>query len=242
MLSSSRARLSSAVVTSASAPRPEMSKALALAAFASMVEPSPALVFGRVFSSNFPEPAVTRASLLVRFGMNRSAACCGRRIVVFAVLARRTASFFDLSRTGVEVVLGPVPVNVHSDTPRSRCLGECLLLAIFDLGDCAYANFDTERETDREKRLEGSGLCIDCEGRGGVKGEELVETFVATLVVLVRGEGVRGILPPAVLVEKMPWWLFRGVATVGVAIVIDRMDKLMFRSVFLGRESLKISG
>lgn len=43
--------------------------------------------------------------------------------------------------------------------------------------------------------------------------------FVAKLVVLVRGEGVRGMRPPAVRVENMPAWLLRGVDTEGVAIV-----------------------
>ena len=40
--------------------------------------------------------------------------------------------------------------------------------------------------------------------RGGVNGEEWFEVFVARLVVLVRGDGVNGMRPPAVLVEKMP--------------------------------------
>lgn len=35
----------------------------------------------------------------------------------------------------------------------------------------------------------------------------------------VRGEGVRGMRPPAVRVEKMPVWLFNGVDTEEVAIV-----------------------
>lgn len=43
--------------------------------------------------------------------------------------------------------------------------------------------------------------------------------FEAKLAVLVRGDGVRGIRPPAVRVEKMPWWLLRGVETAAVAIV-----------------------
>ena len=40
--------------------------------------------------------------------------------------------------------------------------------------------------------------------RGGVKGDEVEETLVGALVVLALGEGVRGILPPAVFVEKRP--------------------------------------
>ncbi len=45
-------------------------------------------------------------------------------------------------------------------------------------------------------------LSVDC--LGGVKGEALFETVVAKLTVRVRGEGVRGIRPPAVRVEKRP--------------------------------------
>ncbi len=37
-----------------------------------------------------------------------------------------------------------------------------------------------------------------------MNGDELFETLVARLVVLVRGDGVSGIRPPAVRVEKMP--------------------------------------
>lgn len=37
-----------------------------------------------------------------------------------------------------------------------------------------------------------------------MKGEELFEVLTARLVVRVRGDGVRGMRPPAVLVEKMP--------------------------------------
>ena len=54
---------------------------------------------------------------------------------------------------------------------------------------------------------------------GGVNGEEPLEVFVAKLAVLVLGEGVRGIRPPAVRVEKMPWWLLRGVDIAAVAIM-----------------------
>ena len=52
-----------------------------------------------------------------------------------------------------------------------------------------------------------------------MKGEELLETFVAMLTVLTRGDGVKGIRPPAVLAEKRPWWLLKGVDTDVVAIV-----------------------
>lgn len=58
---------------------------------------------------------------------------------------------------------------------------------------------------------------VDC--RGGVNGEDWVGVLVARLIVRVRGDGVRGMRPPAVRVEKMPWWLFRGVETEAVAIL-----------------------
>ena len=133
-LSSSSPRFSNAAVTSSSAPRPEMSKALA--AFARTVDPSPLLVFGLEFSSCFADPALTSPSLAVRLGMKRSAALCGTRIVVFPVRDLRAASFLALSFDGVWLVAGPVPVNVKSETPRSRCLGDCLAFAMFDFGDC----------------------------------------------------------------------------------------------------------
>lgn len=43
--------------------------------------------------------------------------------------------------------------------------------------------------------------------------------LAARLVVRVRGDGVRGMRPPAVRVEKIPWWLFRGVDIEAVAIL-----------------------
>lgn len=92
----------------------------------------------------------------------------------------------------------------------SRCLGDCLPLAMFDFGDCWYGARDIERDIDRENSEEWSLLCIDCDGclftshdcRGGVKGEEWLE--VAPLVVLARGDGVKGMRPPAVFVENKP--------------------------------------
>lgn len=44
--------------------------------------------------------------------------------------------------------------------------------------------------------------------------------MLVKLVVLVRGDGVRGMRPPAVLLEKRPRWLFDGVETEAVAIVM----------------------
>jgi hypothetical protein len=162
-------------------------------------------------------------------------------MVVLPPRARRALSLRDFSLLGV-VVLGPVPVNVHSDTPSSKCRGDCLDLAMLDLGE--YRNLETDRDTDLEKKAEGSRcLCIDSPRRG-VDGDEVLDTLVATLVVRARGEGVNGIRPPAVLVEKMPWWLLRGVDTCGVA-MSDMMTELTnqcFGQGPVNRETVKSSG
>lgn len=59
---------------------------------------------------------------------------------------------------------------------------------------------------------------LDC--LSGVKGEELRLTAMLTDD-CPRGEGVRGIRPPAVREEKSPLWDLIGVDTVAVAIVND---------------------
>jgi len=212
--SSSRPIFSRAEVMSVSAPRAEMPNA------PSRTDVSEPLVFGREFSSNLADPAVARPSLAVRLGMKRSAASCWTRIVVLVLppLDRMAPSFRGRSRAGV-VVFVPVPTRVKSETPRSRCLGDLCALAMLDFGECAYANFETDLDTDLEKAVEVSRLCNDRSARGGVYGDDVDETLVATLVVLARGEGVKGIRPPAVFVLKMPWWLFRGVDTDAVAII-----------------------
>ncbi len=79
---------------------------------------------------------------------------------------------------------------------------------MFDFGDSRYADL----EVDLAKYCDKLPPYVDCDVArmlsddclGGVKGEELFETLVARLAVRVRGEGVRGIRPPAVRVEKMP--------------------------------------
>ena len=60
-----------------------------------------------------------------------------------------------------------------------------------------------------------------------MKGDEWFEASVARLVVLVRGDGVSGIRPPAVRVEKMPWWLFKGVDIEAVAMfgIIEAVER-----------------
>ena len=77
---------------------------------------------------------------------------------------------------------------------------------ILDFGDCWYVVLDTDRDNDFEKLEMPSFLWIDCVEievcLEGVHGEDWLDAFVA-LVVLGRGEGVSGIRPPAVLVEKI---------------------------------------
>jgi hypothetical protein len=63
---------------------------------------------------------------------------------------------------------------------------------------------ETDREVDRAKKVEASDLWIECSLRRGVEGDDFAETLAGMLAVLLLGEGVRGILPPAVFVEKMP--------------------------------------
>jgi len=146
----------------------------ALAALARTVEPSPLLVLGRTFSaSGFAEPAIARPSLAVRLGMKRSPA--SRRIVVLPDLVR-SGPFLRLQLfDGVCPIVEPVPVNVQSETPNSRCLGVCLPLAIFDFGESRWADLDADFAK-YEERLpyvealatrEESAVCL-----GGVNGDE----------------------------------------------------------------------
>ena len=53
-------------------------------------------------------------------------------------------------------------------------------------------------------------LSFSYDFRSGVNGEELLFAIAA---VRVRGDGVKGIRPPAVRVEKSPMWDFIGVDT-----------------------------
>lgn len=214
-------RLSNAATASSSELRPPISNALA--ALAKIVEPSPPLVFGRWQSASaLPEPAMTKPSLAVRLGINRSPASARR--VIFAGLDRNGPFFREQLFDGVCPMVVPVPVKVQSEIPSSRCLGECLALAIFDFGESRYANLELDLAKYDDKLP-----YMDCEvtralsvdWQGGVKGEEWFEVVGARLVVRVRGDGVRGIRPPAVRVENMPWWLFKGVDIVAVAIVIS---------------------
>ena len=127
------------------------------------------------------------------------------RIVVLVDLDLSAPSFRCLLLEGVCPVKELVPVKAQSDTPSSRCLGDLLAFAMLDLGESRNV-FEVERA-----KHDGF-VAYGCEGwrvasafcRGGVKGEEWFETLVARLVVRVRGEGVRGMRPPAVRVEKMP--------------------------------------
>lgn len=200
----SRFNPSSAVVTSSSALW--LPKLNALAAFASTADPSPLLVLDRCSSEpSLPEPAIASPSLAVRLGMNRSPA--SSRTVVLPDLVRSGPLFRLALFDGVWPNVVPVPVNVQSDTPSSRCLGDLLALAMFDLGEFWQVALDVDLEkydvrlpyVDCDTMRLFSAIC-----RGGVNGDELLEALVARLVVRLRGDGVRGIRPPAVRVEKIP--------------------------------------
>jgi hypothetical protein len=82
-------------------------------------------------------------------------------MVVLPTLDLNAVSFLDFSLEGVLVVAGPVPVNAHSETPRSSPLGDVRALAMFDLGELAYANLETDRDSDRENMVEASVLWMD---------------------------------------------------------------------------------
>lgn len=193
--SSSMFKPSSESVTSSSDPRPPRSKALA--ALASTVDPSPLeLDFGRW--SSLPVPALQIASLAVRLGMKRSAELYAMRVLVG--LERMVLSFFDLAGVLVVVVV-PVPVSDHSDTPSSNRRGDCVMRAMFDFGEsCVFL------EIERWKRDMRLPPWIDsCAWTSGV------------WVLGVRGEGVNGIRPPAVRVEKTEERLLTGVNTAALA-------------------------
>ena len=178
---------------------------------AKTVELSPLLVLGRCLSprSSFPEPTVAIAELAARFGMNRSP----KERVVLVHFWRR-GPFFDRLLAGV---LAPVPVSVKSETPSSRARrGVCVPLAMLDFGEsrCGVLEVDFEKCDDRFP------LYVDFDAAlmlslsnvflSGVKGDELLTDNV---VVRLRGEGVNGIRPPAVRVEKSPAWDLIGVDT-----------------------------
>ena len=195
---------------------------------ASTLELSPLLVFGRCFSlwSSLPEPTVEIAELAARLGMNRSP----YDRVVLVDFCRR-GPFRDLLLLGV---FAPVPVSVKSETPSSRARrGVCAFLAILDFGEsrCVFLDADFVKCEDRfPPYVDFDDLILSLSNvfLSGVKGEELLFDIVA---VRVRGEGVKGIRPPAVREEKSPMWDFMGVDT-AVAI-------LQYRGYDLGRKTNK---
>jgi len=96
---------------------------------------------------------------------------------------------------------------------------------MFDLGE--------SRTEVLEMALEKRGVYAlvnkDSGFSAGATGEKLGWTM---LLVLLLGEGVRGIRPPAMRVEKMLWWLLIGVDTAVailcvVFLVLRKKNKLM---------------
>lgn len=129
-LSSSRLRPSKEREGSSSDVRPFRSNVLA--ALANTDEPSPVeLDLGRCSMLILPVPTLQVASLAVRLGMKRSAELYA--ILVFVGRDRRVTSFFAFGVLVEVVVVVPVPVSAHSDTPSSNRRGE--LRAMFDLGE-----------------------------------------------------------------------------------------------------------
>jgi len=107
----------------------------------------------------------------------------------------------------------PVPVKDHSDKPSSRRLGD-VAVAMFDFAD-----------------LRAVDLVIAVAKRGGVQieGELSIKDTLGEL----RGEGVSGMRPPAVFVEKTR--PFMGVQTATDAIE-DCSKAELFCKTFFGYE------
>ena len=188
------------------------------AADARTVEFSPVLDFG-LFSqtSSFPEPTLTMAELAVLFGMKRSPY---DRVVL--VDFWRRGPLRDRLLLGV---LQPVPVSAKSETPNSKARrGVWTPLAMFDFGESRCDIFEVDfvkcddrfpPYTDLVATLSLSNVFLS-----GVKGEELLFDIAAAWA---RGEGVNGIRPPAVRVEKSPAWDLRGVDTAVAIVAISGM-------------------
>jgi hypothetical protein len=69
--------------------------------------------------------------------------------------------------------------------------------------------------TDFEDALDSCPACFS-----GVKGEELRLTGTVVVAACCRGEGVRGIRPPAVREQKSPLWDLIGVEIDAVAMMV----------------------
>jgi len=122
-------------------------------------------------------------------------------------------------------VLHPVPVSAKSETPSSRARrGVCTPLAMFDLGEsrCDVRDADFVKCDDKFPPYTDfvATLSLSNVFLSGVKGDELLFDITA---VRVRGDGVSGIRPPAVRVEKMPAWDFMGV-DIAVAMLQYQVD------------------
>lgn len=168
------------------------------------------LDFGRrSLRSSFPDPTVAIAEEAARLGINRSP--YERDVLVDFCLR---GPFLDLAELGV---LAPVPVSVKSETPSSRARrGVATPLAMLDFGesrcDALEADLKCEDRFPPYVDLPDLMLWLSYTLLSGVNGEELLTACRA------RGDGVRGIRPPAVRVEKSPVWDFIGV-DIAVAIL-----------------------
>lgn len=144
--------------------------------------------------------------------------------MVFAAFCRREA-FLDLALVGV--LVRPVPVRAKSDTPSSRALrGVETPLAMLDFGESRCAALELDRAK-CEVRLPPYDD-LDC--LSGVNGEESRLTGTVLTDDRWRGDGVRGMRPPAVRVEKIPVWDLTGVDMVADAIVTDLVPMLVLQA------------
>jgi hypothetical protein len=81
---------------------------------------------------------------------------------------------------------------------------------------------------------------VDFDGFSGVKGDESRFRGMVVVLEFCRGDGVRGIRPPAVRVLKSPLWDLIGVDTVADAMVMS--DSVCIELYTGLRKELKFSG
>ena len=102
---------------------------------------------------------------------------------------------------------------MNSETGVSNLLGDAFALAMSDFGDSRLAFLEIDcASLEVRLRKRGSESAVALHGDG-------ISLFKRRFAARLCGEGVRGNLPPAVLVENIPWWLLIGVATTEVAIL-----------------------
>lgn len=142
--------------------------------------------------------------------------------------------FFPTSGRTFLLTRAALEFNVHSLTAGSSLTGDDVFFVMSDFGeDVALEpwvfvdsfNFtETLRDVNAAERdsprLEHFFVFSTCQSGSWRRARgEGVKGGVVLVAARERGEGVRGIRPPAVRVEKIPVWDFTGVQIVTVAIV-----------------------